>query len=30
MRDILSRITKWWEAGETFGLATVGPSFAAP
>ena len=23
MRDILSRITKWWEAGETFGLATV-------
>ena len=23
MRDILSSITKWWEAGETFGLATV-------
>ena len=23
MRDILSRVTKWWEAGETFGLATV-------
>ncbi len=23
MRDILNRITKWWEAGETFGLATV-------
>ena len=23
MRDILSRITKWWEAGDTFGLATV-------
>ena len=23
MRDILSRITKWWEAGESFGLATV-------
>jgi xanthine dehydrogenase accessory factor len=23
VRDILSRITKWWEAGETFGLATV-------
>ncbi len=23
MRDILSKITKWWEAGETFGLATV-------
>ena len=23
MRDILGRITKWWEAGETFGLATV-------
>jgi xanthine dehydrogenase accessory factor len=23
MRDILSTITKWWEAGETFGLATV-------
>ncbi len=23
MRDILSKITKWWEADETFGLATV-------
>ena len=23
MRDILSKITKWWESGETFGLATV-------
>src|ERR1700683_262392 len=23
VRDILSRITKWWEADETFGLATV-------
>ncbi|MDQ2814616.1 MAG: XdhC family protein [Actinomycetota bacterium] len=23
MRDILSKITKWWEAGETFALATV-------
>ncbi len=23
VRDILSRITKWWEAGDTFGLATV-------
>jgi len=23
VRDILTRITKWWEAGETFGLATV-------
>jgi xanthine dehydrogenase accessory factor len=23
LRDILSRITKWWEAGDTFGLATV-------
>jgi xanthine dehydrogenase accessory factor len=23
VRDILSKITKWWEAGETFGLATV-------
>jgi xanthine dehydrogenase accessory factor len=23
VRDILGRITKWWEAGETFGLATV-------
>jgi xanthine dehydrogenase accessory factor len=23
VRDILSKITKWWEADETFGLATV-------
>jgi xanthine dehydrogenase accessory factor len=23
VRDILSRITKWWDAGETFSLATV-------
>jgi xanthine dehydrogenase accessory factor len=23
VRDILSRITKWWEASESFGLATV-------
>ncbi len=23
MRDILGKITKWWEAGEAFGLATV-------
>ena len=23
MRDILGRISKWWEAGEAFGLATV-------
>jgi xanthine dehydrogenase accessory factor len=23
VRDILNRITKWWEAGETFGLAAV-------
>jgi xanthine dehydrogenase accessory factor len=23
VRDILSSITKWWEAGETFGLATL-------
>ncbi len=23
MRDILSSVTKWWEAGETFGLATL-------
>ena len=27
MRDILSTITKWWEAGETFGLATVVRTF---
>ena len=23
MRDILNKVTKWWEAGDTFGLATV-------
>jgi len=23
VRDILGKMTKWWEAGETFGLATV-------
>jgi len=23
MRDILSKVTKWWEAGDTVGLATV-------
>jgi xanthine dehydrogenase accessory factor len=27
MRDILGRITKWWEDGETFGLATVVRTF---
>ncbi|HEV2934974.1 MAG TPA: XdhC/CoxI family protein, partial [Streptosporangiaceae bacterium] len=27
MRDILSKITTWWEAGETFGLATVVRTF---
>jgi xanthine dehydrogenase accessory factor len=27
MRDILGRITRWWEAGETFGLATVVRTF---
>ncbi len=27
MRDILARVTKWWEAGETFGLATVVRTF---
>ncbi len=27
MRDILSKVTKWWEAGETFGLATVVRTF---
>ena len=31
MRDILSRIAKWWEAGESFGLATVtGTYHSAP
>lgn len=27
MRDILSRITKWREAGESFGLATVAHTY---
>ena len=27
MRDILSKITTWWAAGETFGLATVVRTF---
>ena len=27
MRDILDQITKWWESGETFGLATVVRTF---
>ena len=27
MRDILNTITKWWDAGETFGLATVVGTF---
>ena len=27
MRDILNTITKWWEGGETFGLATVVRTF---
>jgi xanthine dehydrogenase accessory factor len=27
MRDILGRVTKWWEEGETFGLATVVRTF---
>jgi xanthine dehydrogenase accessory factor len=27
MRDILGKITKWWAAGETFGLATVVRTF---
>jgi len=27
MRDILSKITKWWEAGDTIGLATVVRTF---
>ena len=29
MRDILTPITKWWEAGETFGLATVVRTFSS-
>ncbi|MET8145133.1 XdhC/CoxI family protein [Sphaerisporangium sp. NPDC005288] len=27
MRDVLSQIVRWWEAGETFGLATVVGTF---
>ncbi len=27
MRDILNTITKWWDAGQTFGLATVVKTF---
>jgi xanthine dehydrogenase accessory factor len=27
VRDILSRVTKWWAAGETFGMATVVRTF---
>ncbi len=27
MRDILDQVTKWWEAGETLGLATVVATF---
>ncbi len=27
MRDILSKVTKWWEAGDTIGLATVVRTF---
>ena len=27
MRDILNTIAKWWDAGETFGLATVVDTF---
>ena len=27
MRDILDQITKWWDSGETFGLATVVNTF---
>ena len=29
MRDILDLISKWWEAGETFGLATVVSTFSS-
>jgi xanthine dehydrogenase accessory factor len=29
VRDILDSITKWWEAGETFGLATVVRTFSS-
>ncbi len=29
MRDILDQIVKWWDAGETFGLATVVRTFSS-
>ena len=29
MRDILDPIAKWWDAGETFGLATVVRTFSS-
>jgi xanthine dehydrogenase accessory factor len=29
VRDILDQIVKWWEAGETFGLATVVRTFSS-
>ena len=29
MRDILDSISKWWEAGDTFGLATVVSTFSS-
>ena len=29
MRDILDPVTKWWEADETFGLATVVRTFSS-
>ncbi|HEX9033480.1 MAG TPA: XdhC family protein [Streptosporangiaceae bacterium] len=29
MRDILDQIVKWWDAGETFGLATVVATFSS-
>ena len=29
MRDILNTIAKWWESGETFGLATVVDTFSS-
>ena len=29
MRDILNTIAKWWDSGETFGLATVVDTFSS-
>jgi xanthine dehydrogenase accessory factor len=29
VRDILDQIVKWWDAGETFGLATVVRTFSS-